>query len=332
MLALNYIFLLSAVEFEGLNSLVNTFFKWLINLFPIWSLLAAVVALVWPDAFLSWCSGTMIKIGLGFIMLGMGLTLTLNDFKRVILFPISLLAGVTLQFTVMPLLGWGIGHLMNLPRDIAVGLVIVSCCPGGTASNLIAFLSRANVALSVSMTAVSTIIALVMTPILTQFYVGERVPVDKLAMLQTILIIVILPVIIGMLISRFFDKSIDRINAVSPFVSVLCIILIVGFILAKYQSEIIQNWQMLLGAALILHIGGFTLGYCFSRLFGYMEKSSRTLSIEVGMQNSGLGVELASTHFTMLPLAPVPGAISAVTHCVLGSILAFFWRMKPTEA
>ena len=150
---------------------MQTVFRWLTNLFPLWSVLVAVVALAWPSAF-DWYSVTMIRIGLGIIMLGMGLTLALADFKRVFSVPFALLGGVTLQFVVMPFLGWSIGHLMALPRDIAVGLVLVACCPGGTASNVVAFLARANVALSVSMTAISTMLAVVLTPVLTKYYVG----------------------------------------------------------------------------------------------------------------------------------------------------------------
>ena len=327
MLALNFVFLLSVVVFEGLNPLVNTFFKWLTNLFPLWSVLVAVIALVWPNAF-SWYSTTLIQIGLGLIMLGMGLTLTLRDFKRVFLLPAALLSGVTLQFVLMPLLGWGIGHFMNLPRDIAVGLILVSCCPGGTASNVVAFLSKANVALSVSMTAVSTTVAVVLTPFLTKFYVGERVPVDAFALLQSILIIVILPVTAGVFLNHFFDKAAKRLIVVSPFVSVVFIVLIVGYILSQNRESIIGNWRILVESVLILHIGGFSLGYIFAKLFKFKEESCRTVSIEVGMQNSGLGAALASKHFAILPLATVPCAVSAVTHCVLGSILAAFWRYK----
>ena len=163
------------------------------------------MAIVWPGAF-SWYSTTLIQIGLGLIMLGMGLTLTFKDFQRVFLLPSALLGGVTLQFVLMPFLGWGIGYFMNLPRDIAVGLILVSCCPGGTASNVVAFLARANVALSVGMTAASTMIAVLLTPFLTKFYVGERVPVDAFALLQDILIIVILPVTAGVLLNHFFKE------------------------------------------------------------------------------------------------------------------------------
>ena len=301
------------------------FFKCLTNLFPLWSILVAVVALVWPSLF-SWYSTGLIQVGLGLIMLGMGLTLTLNDFKGVFLFPASLFGGVALQFIVMPFLGWVIGYLMDLPRGIAVGLILVSCCPGGTASNVVVFLSRANVALSVSMTAVSTVIAVLLTPFLTKFYVGERVPVDALALLQSILIIVIFPISAGVFLNHFFKNASKKLNDISPFISVLFIILIVGFILSQNRETIISNWRVLIGSVLFLHIGGFSLGYAFAKLFKFKEKSCQTVSIEVGMQNSGLGAALASKHFTTLPLSIVPCAVSAVTHCILGSVLAAFWR------
>lgn len=309
---------------------MQTLFRWLTNLFPLWSVLVAVVALAWPSAF-SWYTDTLIRVGLGIIMLGMGLTLTLDDFRRVFVIPFALLGGVALQFAVMPLLGWGIGHWMELPRDMAVGLVLVACCPGGTASNVVAFLARANVALSVSMTAISTTLAVVLTPLLTKFYVGERVPVDALGLLQSILIIVILPVVAGITINHFFGRAAKRIAAVSPFVSVLFIILIVGYILSLNRDSILENWQTLVAATLLLHLGGFGLGYGLARAMKLDELSSRTVSIEVGMQNSGLGTTLAKAHFTAL--TAVPCAVSAVMHCILGSIAAGIWRvLKPRPA
>ncbi len=313
---------------------MQNFFRLLTDLFPIWSVLVAVVALAWPNAF-DWYSGTMIRIGLGIIMLGMGLTLSLDDFRRIFVIPYALVGGVVLQFAVMPFLGWGIGYLMELPQDMAIGLVLVSCCPGGTASNVVAFLARANVALSVSMTAISTILAVVLTPLLTKFYVGERVPVDAIGLLQSILIIVILPVVAGIWINHFFGKAAKRIAVVSPFISVVFIILIVGYILAQNRDSIIENWRILVAAVFFLHVLGFGLGYALAKFMQFDEQSCRTVSIEVGMQNSGLGTALAIKHFAALPLAAVPCAVSAVTHCILGSLAAGLWRKvkaKPVDA
>ena len=319
-------FRLPLLEQGGSIRAMETCFRWLTNLFPLWSILVAVLALAWPGAF-DWYSATMIRVGLGVIMLGMGLTLTLDDFRRVFVIPFALLGGVGLQFAVMPFLGWGIGHIIELPRDMAVGLVLVSCCPGGTASNVVAFLARANVALSVSMTAISTMLAVVLTPLLTILYVGERVPVDALGLLQSILIIVIFPVAVGVGINHLFGKAASQIAVVSPFVSVVFIIMIVGYILAQNRDSILENWLMLVASVLMLHVGGFGMGYGLSKLMRFDEQSSRTVSIEVGMQNSGLGTALAIKHFAALPLAAVPCAVSAVTHCILGSIAAGVWRM-----
>jgi len=344
--------LVAAAWPSGLNPAVQSFFRWLTHLFPLWSVIVAVVALAWPSAF-DWYPGpdgkfgtedhpewaqddipnsAMIRIGLGIIMLGMGLTLTLDDFRRVFVIPFAIVGGVALQFTVMPILGWGIGHWMELPQDMAVGLVLVSCCPGGTASNVVAFLARANVALSVSMTAIATALAVVLTPLLTKFYVGERVPVDALALLQSILVIVILPVVAGITINHFFRRAAKRVATVSPFVSVLVIILIVGYILSRNRDSILGNWQTLTVSVLMLHVGGFGLGYGLARLVSFDEQSSRTVSIEVGMQNSGLGADLATKHFASLPLAAVPCAVSAVTHCILGSIAAGVWRLRKAKS
>jgi len=309
---------------------VRKFFNLLTNLFPLWSVLVGVTALAWPGAFL-WFGTEKIRIGLGIIMLGMGLTLTVDDFKRVFIMPLPLAAGVCLQFAVMPFLGWGIGLLLSMPRDMAVGLVLVSCCPGGTASNVVTFLARANVALSVSMTALSTMLAVLLTPLLTKLLVGERLPVDGWGLLQSIIIIVILPVSAGVLLNRFMGRIAKKISIVSPFVSVVMIILIVGYILAANKTLILEQWKIISQAVLLLHMGGFGLGYLLARVLRFDELTRRTASIEVGMQNSGLGTALATKHFAGFPLVAVPCAVSAVTHCILGSIAAVFWRTRPVE-
>ena len=176
------------------------------NLFPLWSVLTAVLALSWPASFM-WFGKEAITWGLGIIMLGMGLTLTWADFGRIFQRPGSVFAGVSLQFLVMPSLGWGIGQLLGLSPEMAAGLVLVSCCPGGTASNVVAYLARANVALSVTMTAFATLLAVVATPYLTAFLAGKMVPVDAWALLKSTFTVVILPVISGAFINQFFRKT-----------------------------------------------------------------------------------------------------------------------------
>ncbi|MBL62551.1 MAG: transporter [Opitutae bacterium] len=311
--------------------MLANFFRTITALFPLWSVLVAVVALWWPESFL-WYGKDTITIGLGIIMLGMGLTLKVEDFHRVWQRPGAIGLGVILQFAIMPFLGWGIAHLFHFSEGMAVGLILVSCCPGGTASNVVAFLARADVALSVSMTMVSTIAAVFMTPLLTKFYAGEYVPVEAWALLKSILLIVVLPVFLGVATNRFFGRAAQKVSAFSPFVSVAFIILIVGFIMAKNRDNVMGHWQELTAAVTLLHLGGFTIGYFLAKAIGFKEMVRRTASIEVGMQNSGLGAALATKHFPTLPMAPVPCALSAVTHCILGSLAAGFWRSSANKA
>ena len=296
------------------------------NLFPLWSVLTAVLALAWPASFM-WFGKDAITWGLGIIMLGMGLTLTWGDFGRIFQRPGPVFAGVGLQFLVMPSLGWGIGRLLGLPPEMAAGLVLVSCCPGGTASNVVAYLARANVALSVSMTAFATLLAVVATPYLTAFLAGRMVPVDAWALLKSTFTVVVLPVVCGAFIHQFFRKQAERVSAVFPLVSVVFILLIVGFILAVKRDSILEHWRVILASVVLLHAGGFLVGYGLARWLGLPEEVRRTVAIEVGMQNSGLGAKLAATHFA--PMVAVPSAVSAVVHCIFGSALAAFWRARP---
>jgi BASS family bile acid:Na+ symporter len=298
--------------------------------FPAWSVLTVVLALLWPSTF-SWFGVSSIHWGLGIIMLGMGLTLEWRDFARMLVAPKAIFAGVGLQYLVMPMLGWGIGRVMGLPPDLAAGLVLVSCCPGGTASNVVVYLARANVALSVTMTAVSTILAVFATPYLTQWLAGQMVPVDADALLKSTLQVVVLPVVAGTLVHSFFRKQAERVMPVFPLLSVVFIILIVGFIMSVQRERILANWEVILASVLLLHGGGFGLGYLLSGAMGLPEDVRRTISIEVGMQNSGLGSSLATKHFAATPMVAVPSAVSAVVHCILGSILAAVWRRRKQE-
>ena len=298
--------------------------------FPLWSVLTAVMSLMLPESF-SWFGSDSIRWGLGIIMLGMGLTLKVEDFQRVLLQPKMVAAGVGLQYCVMPLLGWSIGELLGLPPALAAGLILVSCCPGGTASNVVVYLARANVALSVTMTAVSTLLAVVATPYLTAWLAGAKVPVDAIGLLKTTLTVVILPVVAGTLIHHFAKEKIDRVMVGFPLVSVIFIILIVGYIMSVQRERILENWQSILSAVLLLHIGGFGLGYFLTGILKLPEDVRRTISIEVGMQNSGLGASLATKHFAANPMVAVPSAVSAVVHCILGSVLSSIWQRTSVE-
>ena len=296
----------------------------LTNAFPLWVLVASGLALLRPDLF-TWFSGPLIPVGLGIIMLSMGMTIGFDDFRRIGQERGSVLPSVALQYTLMPALGWSLARLFDLPTPFAVGLILVSCCPGGTASNVIAFLARADVALSVTMTAVSTLLAVLMTPALTQALAGSRVDVPAGGLLLDTVQVVVLPVVAGALIKWRFPVASQRILPVAPLVAVVAITLIAASVIGSERQQVLEAGPRLIGAVFCLHVGGFALGYLTGRLFLRRELAARTVSIEVGMQNSGLGVVLAQQNFTN-PLVALPCAISAVVHSLVGSAAAAMWR------
>ena len=312
---------------------VERLFITLANLFPVWVLTGAGLAL-WKPETATWFQPHWIPYFLGLIMLSMGLTLSLEDFSRVLKMPKSILLGVGLQYTIMPGLGYALALGFNLPIDFVIGLVLVACCPGGTASNVVCFIARTHVALSVSLTTCSTLLAVLLTPFLTTWWVesisleqtGLKVDVDTLGLLLKTLKVVILPVLLGIFLNHFFHRGVKKVEAYTPFVAVLSIVFIVDFILADKKSAILEIGASLIVAVLLLHLLGFILGYVLSRLLKFSERDAQTVSIEVGMQNSGLATELARSNFPAYGLATVPGAISALTHCILGSIAAGLCR------
>ncbi len=295
------------------------------NAFPLWVFLCSALALWHPPLF-TWFSGPWITWGLGVIMLGMGITLTAEDFTRVLQFPSWVAAGVILQYTVMPLSGWAIANLLALPDAFAVGLILVACCPGGTASNVVSYLARANVALSVTLTTLSTILAVAMTPWLTAQLAGARMPVDAWGLFMSTLQVVLLPVTVGVLLNRFSPALTAQVVRVSPSVAVIVIALIVASVLGAGREKVLDAGPRLLGAVVLLHASGFGFGYLLSKWWNRSETVARTVSIEVGMQNSGLGAHLARSHFPAGSGVDIPSAISALTHCMIGSLLAAIWR------
>ena len=318
---------------------VERFFITLANLFPVWVLAGAGLAL-WKPETATWFQPNWIPYFLALIMLSMGLTLSFEDFSRVIKLPKSIMLGVGLQYTIMPGLGYTLALAFHLPIDFVIGLVLVACCPGGTASNVVCFIARTHVALSVSLTTVSTLLAVLFTPILTTWWVesisveltGSKVDVDTLGLLLKTLMVVILPVLIGVFLNHYFHRGVKKIESYTPFLAVLSIVFIVDFILAAKKEAIFEIGGALIGAVVLLHLLGFLLGYVLSRLLRFTERDAQTVSIEVGMQNSGLATELARSNFPAYGLATVPGAISALTHCILGSIVAGLCRWRNASA
>lgn len=300
------------------------------NLFPVWVLLGGALALAHP-AWFTWFSGGFITWGLAVIMLGMGITLSVDDFKRVLKMPRAVVIGFVAQYLIMPSLGWSIARLLKLETPFAVGLILVSCCPGGTASNVVNYLARSNVALSVLMTMCSTLGAIVMTPLLTKWLAGQYVPVDALGLFLSTLQIVLAPVVMGVALNRYFPRFVKFVIPVSPLVSVLAITLICASIIGASADKFKQSGGTLLLAVFLLHAGGFFFGYLFSRILRCDALTSRTISVEVGMQNSGLGAALARAHFATPLLVALPCAISATFHSVIGSVLAGFWRLRPVK-
>jgi BASS family bile acid:Na+ symporter len=277
-----------------------------VRLFPLWVTFGGVVALIYPPAFVWFLDYGLITPGLQIIMLGMGLTLELSDFSRVFRAPAPILWGVLLQYTVMPLLGWGVGSLFQLPTAFAVGL-----------------------ALSVSMTAFSTMLAAACTPLLTTWIVGSRVDVDGWGLFVSTAKVVLLPVAIGLFMRRYLPKLTEKLLPIAPAAAVLMIVLIVAAILGARKDAVLESGLQLLGAVVVTHTLGFFLGYLLGGLSGGFGNVARTTSIEVGMQNSGLGAVLAQAHFAN-PLTVIPSAISAITHCIIGSALAAWWSRRPT--
>lgn len=305
--------------------------RWAASFFWGWTVLGTVWAWFFPEHF-TWALKrepvNLIAIGLGIIMLGMGMTLRFADLRDALKLPKAALIGILGQFLLMPFIGWSVVQLFQLKGDLAVGMILVSCCPGGTASNVVCFLARANVALSVLMTMCSTLLAIGLTPYLTKGYaaINQSFHVDAPQMVLTMITIVLLPVLAGILLNTFLGKRLNLVREISPLASILVIVIIVGAIIGDRKGDILEHKATLLPAVFVLHAAGFLIGYGWARLFRLQERESRTVCIEVGMQNSGLGSSLATKHFSVL--AATPCAISALYHCLIGSFLASIWRTK----
>lgn len=301
------------------------------NAFPLWVLAACAAALVEPALF-TWFRGDAIVAGLALVMLGMGVTLSLDDFRRVATRPGAVAAGFLGQFVIMPAAGWGVATALGLDTPLAVGLILVACCPGGTASNVVTYIARADVALSVVMTTCTTLAAVILTPLLTKLLAGRLVAVDAPGLFLSTLQVVVLPVAAGVAVNRWLPGVVRRVLPVAPLVSVVTIALVCASVIGQNAAAVRAAGVGLLGAVVLLHAVGFGVGWLWARAFGFDHVVARTISIEVGMQNSGLGVVLAQKHFPSDPLTAVPCAISSVVHSCIGSALAGWWRLRAPPA
>ncbi|EIB7121397.1 bile acid:sodium symporter family protein [Acinetobacter baumannii] len=294
--------------------------------FALWVIIFAALAL-WQPEFFVWLKAYIPWI-LGIIMLGMGMTMTVDDFKGVLQSPKAVLIGVVAQFVVMPGLAFILCKLFNLPPEIAVGVILVGCCPGGTASNVITYMAKGNVALSVACTSVSTLLAPVLTPAIFYLLASQWLKIDAASMFISILQVVLLPIVIGLILRTWLKRQVESYIQVMPLVSVIAIVAIVAAIIGGSKAAILQSGLLIL-AVVILHNGlGYLLGFAAAHFFKLPYADSKAIAVEVGMQNSGLGVALAAVHFAASPITAVPSAIFSLWHNISGPALATYWASK----
>lgn len=294
--------------------------------FALWVIVFAALAL-WQPEFFVWLKAYIPWI-LGIIMLGMGMTMTVDDFKGVLQSPKAVLIGVVAQFVVMPGLAFVLCKLFQLPPEIAVGVILVGCCPGGTASNVITYMAKGNVALSVACTSVSTLLAPVLTPAIFYLLASQWLKIDAASMFVSILQVVLLPIVVGLILRTWLKRQVESYIQVMPLVSVIAIVAIVAAIIGGSKAAILQSGLLIL-AVVILHNGlGYLLGFTAARFFKLPYADSKAIAVEVGMQNSGLGVALAAVHFAASPITAVPSAIFSLWHNISGPALATYWASK----
>ena len=295
--------------------------KWISDYLGVLVLLSAVAALLWPEA-IGLLKPTLINPLLGVIMFGMGLTLKAEDFRVVFSRPRDVLIGCLSQFTVMPLLAFALTRIFSLDDALAVGVILVGCCPGGTASNVITYLAKGDLALSVGMTATSTLLAPVLTPLLVWLFAGETVDVNVWGMLLSILWVVILPIALGLLVKRLWPKATDRATSYLPALSSIAICLIVMIVIAANAHKLLSGGLIIVLVVILHNVCGLAIGYLIGYLLKLTPAKRRAISVEVGMQNSGLASSLATLHFAAYPMATIPGAIFSVWHNISGAIVA----------
>ena len=297
--------------------------------FALWVVLFAGIALIVPEAFV-WLKVYIIWM-LGIIMFGMGMTMTVDDFKGVLQSPKAVIVGVVAQFMVMPGLAYLLCHLFQLPSEIAIGVILVGCCPGGTASNVITYMAKGNTALSVACTSVSTLLAPVLTPAIFYLLASQWIEINALSMLGSILQVVLFPIILGLIVRAVWKQKVDSYIQVMPLISVIAIVAIVAAIIGGSKAQILESGLLIL-AVVSLHNGlGYLLGFWASRVFKLPYADSKAIAIEVGMQNSGLGMALAAVHFAASPVTAVPSAIFSLWHNISGPALATYWASKANK-
>ena len=323
-----------------MQELLKRVSAWMASHSSTYVIAAAVMAFLLPDTF-CWVRGDVSSVILGVIMLTMGLTLTADDFRILFSRPLDIFIGACAQFTLMPLLAYALTVVFGLNPYLSIGIILVGCCPGGVSSNIMSFLCRGDVAFSVGMTTASTLLAPLMTPLLVWWLADTRIEVDTLGMFRGILLITILPVALGFVVNRYAGRQrwYGDVRQVMPGVSVTCLALIVGGVVAQVKPQLMQHgmglFLLMLAVVFCHNTLGYVLGYNVGRLFGFSTAKKRTISIEVGMQNAGMATVLATAFFAndaVLAVTPeailcvVPCAISCAYHSISGTVLAGLYR------
>lgn len=290
-------------------------------------IICAAIGLILPASF-KWVV-PQISMLLGAIMFGMGMTLKLEDFKEIFRRPRDVLIGVFAQFMIMPLLAYALAKIFQLPPELAAGVILVGACPGGTASNVMTYLARGDLALSVSITMSTTILAPIVTPLLTWQLAGAWIEVSLSAMMLSIVQVVIAPILLGIAVNKFFSDFVKRVKEFLPLVSIAAILLIVGGVVSVNSERILETGLLMILVVVLHNLFGYGLGFCAAKIFRMNLAKAKAISIEVGMQNSGLAVSLALLHFGAA--AAIPGAVFSVWHNISGSIAANWLAQKSNK-
>lgn len=286
--------------------------------FALWVLLFAYLAFQFPDTYKQFAP--YIPYLLGIVMFGMGITLTFNDFGEVFKHPKSVIIGVVGQFVIMPAIAFALAKCFNLPADLAIGVILVGSCPGGTSSNVMTYLAKGNTALSVACTTISTLLAPLLTPVIFYLLASQWLEIDAAGMFVSVLKMVLFPIFLGLAVRALFKKQIYEISQTMPLLSVISIVLILAAVVAVSKDKIVESGLLIFGVVVLHNCLGYLVGFFAAKLLGLNIADSKAVSIEVGMQNSGLGAALAAAHFN--PIAAVPSAVFSFWHNVSGPILA----------
>lgn len=307
---------------------LQKFTNFITKFFTVWVVLFALAAFFVPGPFLP--LGKIVPYLLGFVMLGMGLTMTPLDFKLVLTRPKDVVFGIVARCVIMPGVAYVITQVLDMPTELAVGLILVAACPSGTASNVMTFIAKGDTALSITVSSLMTILAPILTPFIFLHLAGSMIPINAYALLKDILVVVLVPVVTGTLIRYFFDKQVEKIRPLIPILSVISIILIISAVTAGNAGRL-ASVAMIGFVAVFLHNSfGLGLGYWSARAFGMNRYKSKAICFEIGMENSGLAVALVAMA-SFDPMVAVPGAIFSIWHNISGSLLASYWGSKDKD-